>query len=48
MTRIDELLRKAELHDQAAVLLREEVARHEAEAKELREQAGKEKPDDEN
>ena len=48
MTRIDELLRKAELHRQAAELLRIEAERHETEAAELREQASREKQTDEN
>ena len=47
MTRTDELFRKAVLHDQAAQLLREDADRHEAEAKELRDQATREKPTDE-
>ncbi len=47
MTRAEELLRKAVLHDQAAILLREDADRHEDEAKKLREQAAKEKKPDE-
>jgi hypothetical protein len=39
MTHTEELYRKALLHDQAAELLRADVARHEAEAKRLREEA---------
>lgn len=39
MTPREELLRKALLHDQAAVLLRQDADRHEADAKRLREEA---------
>ena len=46
MNAMEELQRRAVLHDQAAILLREDADRHEAEAKELREQATREKPTD--
>ncbi len=39
MTHVEELHRKALLHDQAAELLRQDAERHEAEAKRLREEA---------
>lgn len=39
MTEYEELNRKALLHDQAAVLLRQDADRHEAEAKRPREKA---------
>lgn len=38
MTPREELHRRALLHDQAAVLLQEEVERHKSEAKRLREE----------
>jgi len=41
MTRPEELLRRALLHDQAAELLRQDVSRHESEAKRLREEAAR-------
>ena len=47
MTPREELLRKAMLHDQAAELLRIEAERHETEAAELREEAAREKPSNE-
>lgn len=39
MTARDEFLRKATLHDQAAILLRQDADRHEEEAKFLRDKA---------
>lgn len=39
MTEREELLRRALLQEQAATLSRQDVARHEAEAKRLREKA---------
>lgn len=39
MTPHEELLRRAFLHEQAAALLRQDVDRHEADAKRLREEA---------
>jgi len=39
MTTTDELRRKALLHDQAAILFRQDAVDHEAEAKRLREEA---------
>jgi hypothetical protein len=39
MTPLEELHRKALLHDQAADLLRQDAEHHEAEAKRLREEA---------
>ena len=39
MTEREELHRKALLHGQAAILLRQDADRHEAEAKRLREEA---------
>ncbi len=39
MTPREELLRRALLHDQAAILLREDADRHEVDAKRLREEA---------
>jgi hypothetical protein len=39
MTTLEELHRKALLHDQAATLLREDADRHEAESRKLRVEA---------
>lgn len=38
MTEREELLRRALLHDQAALLLRKEADRHEADARQLKEE----------
>jgi len=46
MTPIEELNRRALLHDQAAELLRQEANRHDQEARRLREEADKGGSDD--